>query len=184
MSKIGVSGARYAIQTVDTGSTLTYSAPVLLPGIVEVDVKTAKDQATLYADNGPFDSASALGDISVDIEVADLSLEAYAALLGHTITAGVMTSNANDTAPYVALGFVGQKANGKNRWVWLLKGQFAEPDDTFKTKADKIDFQTMKLTGAFIITTKNGNWKKTTDEDAVGYVAASGATFIATVPTT
>lgn len=184
MAKIGVSGFRYALQTVDNATTLTYSAPVLVPGVVAIDVKTGKDSVTLFADNGPYDSASALGEITVDIELADLSLEVYAALLGHATTAGVMTSNAADTAPYVAIGFVGKKANGKNRWVWLLKGQFSEPDDTFKSQGDKVEFQTAKLSGKFVITAKNSNWKKATDEDATGYVAASGATFIATVPIT
>ena len=184
MAKIGVSGFRYALQTADTTSALTYGSPVLVPGVVAIDVKTGKDQTTLFADNGPFDSASALGEITVDLELADLSLEVYAALLGHTVTAGVMTSHANDVAPYVAIGFEGLKANGKKRWVWLLKGQFAEPDDTFKSKGETVEFQTQKLTGTFVVTAKNGNWKKTTDEDATGYVAESGATFIATVPTT
>lgn len=183
MAKVGVSGLRYALQTADTSSTLTYGTPVLIPLVAAVDVKTGKDTATLFADNGPAESSSALGEITVDIEIADLSLEVYAALLGHSVTAGVMTSHANDSAPYVALGWEGLKANGKKRWVWLLKGQFSEPDDTYKTKTDKVEFQTAKLSGKFVITAKNGQWKQTTDEDATGYVAASGATFIATVPT-
>lgn len=183
MAKVGVSGLRYALQTAD-GATLTYATPVLMPLVAAVDIKTGKDTATLFADNGPAESSSALGEITVDIEIADLSLEVYAALLGHTITAGVMKSAANDSAPYVALGWEGLKSNGKKRWVWLLKGQFSEPDDTYKTKTDKVEFQSAKLSGKFVITEKNSQWKQMTDEDATGYVAASGATFIAAVPTT
>ena len=184
MAKIGVSGFRYAPITADTVSALTYGTVVLVPGVTSIDIKTGKDTSTLYADNGPYDSASALGEITVDIELADLSLEVYAALLGHTVTSGVMVSAANDVAPYVAIGFEALKANGKKRWVWLMKGQFAEPDDTFKSKQDKVEFQTAKLTGAFVVTAHDGTWKKTTDEDATGYVASSGATFIATAPHT
>ena len=47
MAKIGVSGFRYALQTADTSSTLTYGTPVLVPGVVAIDVKTGKDQTTL-----------------------------------------------------------------------------------------------------------------------------------------
>lgn len=184
MAKIGVSGFRYAVQSADTTSTLTYGTPVLVPGVVAIDIKTGKDQTTLFADNGPFDSASALGEITVDLELADLSVEVAAALLGHTVTAGVMKSHADDVAPYVAIGFQGLKANGKKRWAWLLKGQFAEPDDSYKSKGETVEFQTQKLTGTFVVTAKNGQWKQMTDEDATGYVAESGATFIATVPTT
>ena len=184
MAKIGVSGFRYATLTTDTSSTLTYGSPVLVPGIVSLDIKTGKDTTTLFADNGPFGSASALGEIEVELDLADLSLEVYAALTGHTLANGVMKSHANDVAPYVAIGFEGLKANGKKRWVWLLKGTFAEPDDAYKTKGETVEFQTQKLTGKFVVTAKNGQWKQTTDEDATGYVEGSGATFIATVPTT
>lgn len=183
MAKIGVSGFRYALLTTDTVATLAYGSPVLVPGVASIDVKTGKDEATLFADNGPFDVASALGDITVDIDLADLSLEVHAALLGHTITAGVMSSKGGDTAPYVAIAWEGLKSNGKKRWTWLMKGQFSEPDDTYKSKTDKIDFQTAKITGKFVITTHDGEWRRQTDEDATGYVAGSGATFIATVPT-
>lgn len=184
MAKVGVNGFRYALQTADTSSTLTYGTPVLVPGVASIDIKTGKDTATLFADDGPYESSSALGEITVDIDLADLSVEVYAALLGHTVTAGVMKSVSTDSAPYVAIGFIGNKSNGKKRWVWLLKGQFSEPDDTYKSKTDKVEFQTQKLSGKFVITAKNGQWKQMTDEDATGYVAASGATFIATVPTT
>ena len=183
MAKVGIQGFRYALQTADTVAALTYSDPVLVPGVVSVDIKTGKDTATLFADDGPFETASALGEITVDIELADLSLEVQAALLGHPLTNGVLKPASADAAPYVAIGFVGTKANGKKRWVWLLKGQFGEPDDTYKSRTDKIEFQTAKISGKFVITTHNGQYKQVTDEDATGYVAASGAAFIAAVPT-
>ncbi len=184
MAKIGVSGFRYALQTADTPSTLTYGAPVLVPGVIAINIKSGKSITTLSADNGPYETASALGDIEIEIDLADLKIEDKAALAGHTITNGVLKAHANDVAPYVAVGFESLKANGKKQWVWLLKGTFAEPDNNNKSKGETVEFQTQKLAGKFVITAKNGQWHQMTDEDAIGYVEGSGATFIATVPTT
>ena len=75
MAKVGIQGFRYALQTADTVAALTYSEPVLVPGVVSVDIKTGKDTATLFADDGPYETASALGEITVDIELADLPLD-------------------------------------------------------------------------------------------------------------
>jgi len=92
-----------------------------------------------------------------------------------------MKSNANDVAPEVAILFESLKANGKKRFVKLLKGTFSEPDDTNKTKEDKIAFQTQKISGKFVIREFDGDWKHTTDEDAVGFVAGTGTAWYTAV---
>lgn len=181
MAKVGLSNFYYAINTADTSSAVTYSAPVKIAGLISADIKTGADTATLYADNGPAEVASSLGEITVDIELKDLSLEAQAALLGHTITAGVMVNDTDDTAPYVCIMFESLKSNGKKRFVKLLKGKFSEPDDTNKTKEDKISFQTQKISGKFVAREYDGLWKRTTDEDATGYVAGTGAAWYTSV---
>ena len=180
MAKIGVSQFHYAKNTKDDTTGVTYDVLVAVKKLKEISIKTASDTATDYADNGPSDVASSLGEITVEISLSDLSLEDQAALLGHTITAGVMTYNADDTAPYVAIGFVGLKSNGKKRYVWLLKGQFQEPDDTYKTKGDKIEFQPQSITGKFVIRDFDGDWKKMADEDATGYLPATGTGWFET----
>jgi len=177
MAKIGVSNFYYALVTADAAGGLTYSAPVAVPGLTQLDIKTASDTATLYADNGPYETASALGEITVDIDLADLDLATQAALLGHSLSGGVMVLNANDVAPNVAIGFKGLKGNGKYRYVWLLKGTFAEPDDTYKSKGEKVEYQTQKITGKFVITAYDGNWKRIADEDAAGYSATVGTNW-------
>lgn len=181
MAKVGLSNFYYALNTKDDNTGVTYSPPVKVAGIISADIKTGSDTATLFADNGPAETATALGEITVDIELKDLSLEAQAALLGHTITAGVMKNNADDVAPYVAIMFESLKSNGKKRFVKLLKGKFQEPDDTNKTKEDKIAFQTQKISGKFVIREFDGIWKETTDEDATGYVAATGTAWYTAV---
>lgn len=182
MAFTGVSGLRYAKLTTDTAGACVYGTPVLLPGAAAVERKTGKDIATDYGDNGPKYVASALGEISLDIELTELAPEAEADLLGRSIVAGEIVGNGNDVAPYVAIGFVGQKANGKNMWVWLLKGQFSEFDTTLKTKTDKVEFGNHKLSAKFVTRDHDNEWIRTKHEDALTYVEGAGATFIATVP--
>ncbi len=115
MAKVGLSNFYYALNTKDDNTGVTYSAPVKVAGIISADIKTGSDTATLFADNGPAETATALGEITVDIELKDLPLEAQAALLGHKITAGVMENHASDAAPDVAILFESLKSNGKKR---------------------------------------------------------------------
>jgi phi13 family phage major tail protein len=53
----------------------------------------------------------------------------------------------------------------------LLKGKFQIPDDESKTKEDKANFQTAKITGTFVARIFDGKWKLVGDEDESGFVA-------------
>lgn len=174
---VGVDKLFYALVTHDNTAGAQYSAPVAIVGLTEITVKAASDTATLYADNAAYAVSSALGEITVDLSVASLSIETYAALMGHTVAGGVMPANSADSAPYLALGFRGQKDNGKYRYGWLLKGQFAEPADTFKTKADKVEFQPQALSGKFVARTYDGRWKMIADDEGSGWNANTAANW-------
>ena len=170
MAKVGLSDFYYATVTSDTVSGTAYGTPVKVPGVVSADIKVASDIATLFADDGPYEVANALGEITVELELADLGLDVAAALLGHSVTAGVMTSEAGDTSPYVAIGFLGKGSNSQILPVWLLKGQFSEPDDIYKTKEDKVSFQTSKITGKFVARVYDNKYKMKADTKASGFV--------------
>ena len=49
--KYGISNAHYAVATAGTGGTLTYAAPVPMPGAVAVSLEAQGEQVTEYADN-------------------------------------------------------------------------------------------------------------------------------------
>lgn len=182
MPKVGVTNAHYAMLGNDSVANLDWHVPVSLPGVKTVDIKTGKDTATDYADNGPFAVASALGEITLDAEFSEVGANHACILLGHTMgNDGVVVKNADDTAPYVAFGFEATKSNGNSRLTWLLKGQFAEPDDTNKTKGEKVEFQSEKLSGKFVITEHDGNWEYTVDEDSPGYNDSTGTGWFTTL---
>lgn len=175
--KIGVSDLCYTKLLTDDVTGVTYGTIAKIKGTNTIDVKPGADTGTFYADNGPFEAGTTLGEIGVDLEVASLSPEVEADLLGHTCAAGIITYNASDTPPYVAIGFVSLKSNGKKRYVWLLKGRFQEMDDSNKTKADKVDLQSTKISGKFVIRQNDGAWKKVADEEGTGFIATTATNW-------
>lgn len=166
---VGIKNLHYAIMTAeDTASTAPTYGTVKAGAVgmlISAEVSVESNSAKLYADNGVYDMANSLGDITVNLETAELPLSVQADLLGHTYASGVMTSNKDDAAPYVALMFEYTKANGKSRWVKLYKGKFSEPTENGHTAEENTEFQTPSISGVFAPLKNNGNWKKTADED-------------------
>lgn len=169
--KIGMRDLYYAKLTKDDATGVTYETPTLIAGAISAKVSAKTDSVTLYADDGAFETASSLGEITVELELADLPLSVQADLLGHTLTNGVLEAKATDEAPYVAIGFRALKSNGKYRYYWLLKGRFEIPDDESQTKEDKVKFQTAKIKGTFVSRVYDGKWKLVGDEDETGFTA-------------
>lgn len=172
--RIGVDNLVYAPLTKDTDTELTYGVVKKLPGVMKISINPNSSTETAFYDDGPGESASTLGDIEVEIEKAELSIDERAALLGHELTEkGVLVYGAADSAPYVALGFRTLKSNGSYKYVWLMKGKFAEPEDSNETKGDSVSFQSDTLNGSFAKTNhvftigskKVQPWKFETDDD-------------------
>lgn len=162
---IGVENLVYAVLTNEKAKT--YEAPTIISPAIKVKINPKSNSDTLYADNRAVETVSSMGEIQVEIETQDLPLEVQAVLLGHKLddTTKVMCYEANDIAPYVATGFKIKKADGKYRYVWLLKGKFSEPEEEHGTQEDKPKFHTPKLKGTFL-TREDGKWKYTADEDS------------------
>ena len=152
-TKIGVDGLVYAIMSNEGSESVapTYGAVTSAPGVMSVGINPNASQETLFADNGPMETASTIGKIEVEIEKNALSTAEKAALLGHAVDAnGAMVSGDSDIPPYVAIGFRTLKSNGKYRYVWLYKGMFNDPEDSNETKGDGINFQAETIKGQFV----------------------------------
>lgn len=176
-TQIGLRDLHYAILNSDDENGVSYQAPVKVPGIISANINPNPSSGTMYADDGPAETYSQLGEISLEINAKDLPLEVQAALLGHTISGGVMVRKSTDTAPYVAIGFKSLKTNGKYRYVWLLKGKFQLPQMQHQTKAGEVNFQTPTIQGNFLKRTYDDAWVKHADEDHQDYVSNIGDTW-------
>lgn len=162
----------YAIQTQDDEQGVAYEAPVRIVGAISGKITPASESETEYADDGAFDVAYSLGDISVEFDVADLPLKHQAALLGHQYKNGVMIKNADDQPPYVAIGFMSKLSETAIEFVWLLKGKFALIEDEYATATNKPEFRKPKLNGTFVKRIYDGDWEHRANSGDEGFDAS------------
>jgi len=178
MVQIGLSDFHYAILTDDPiGGSAAYENPVKVPGIISAGINPNAALETLYADDGPSEVATSLGNIEFTLSMKDLDLETQAALLGHTVSNGVLIKKSTDVPPWVAVGFKSQKANGKYRYVWLLKGKFAQPQTNYQTKGETVEFQPPEISATFAKRDSDNMWQRIGDEDAPNWPAGLSDTW-------
>ncbi len=179
---IGLRDLHYALLTKDDSTGVTYSAPVKIAGATQANINPNSSTEVLFADDGPMETASALGMIELEMIAADFPLDVQAVLLGHTVGAnGVLTRKSSDIPPWVAIGFKALKSNGAYRFVWLLKGKFNQPEQNHETRGDSVNFQTPTLNGAFVKRDKDDAWILQTDEDMTGYQESIGTGWFSQV---
>jgi phi13 family phage major tail protein len=165
MATIGLRDVHYAKMLTDTSSGATYDTPVKISGAISANVNPNSSSATLFADDGPYDSAATLGEISLELNMADIPAAISADLLGHTYQGGMLTKRSTDTPPYVAVGYRSLKSNGYYRYTWLYKGKFTDGESDNATKGDSIEYQTPTLTGAFVKRDYDDVWQTEADSD-------------------
>lgn len=175
-TKIGCDNLCYAQMTTEdtVDAAPAYGTVKKAPGVMSLNITPNSSTETLFADDGPMETASTLGKIEVEIQKNQLNTTERADLLGHIIDSnGAIVYGAGDVPPWTAIGFRTLKSNGKYRYVWLYKGKFAEPEDTNETKGDSINFQADTIKGSFVrlnyATTvmgkKTNPWKYEIDEE-------------------
>lgn len=199
MALIGLKNFYYAGMTEDevdgSDTSVQYAEPVRIVGINSVDINPTINNADLFGDDSPIATANSLGRIEVTIDIADIPLKDLAFLLGHSYDSdtNVMKASGDDKAPYVAIMFESEKHDGSTRYVKLLKGRFADSQETINTKGDSIEFQIPQITGAFVTRTADKQWKRTCDSNASNtsvtsdwyrYVDGSDTTITPTSSTT
>lgn len=184
MAVIGVNNLYYAVMIKDDNTGVSYGTPKRITGTIKISIDPKVNNTTLYADDQPLENATSIGEVSVDLNVADLSIDVLSDLLGHTVDGGVMLNKSPDVAPYVAIMFESLMSNGKRMFVKLLKGKFQVPKDEFATKDDKVTFGTPSISGTFVMRLFDGAWRKIAREDYSGYTSSIGANWYTSVEST
>lgn len=179
MATIGLKNLHWAPLTNE--ETLTYGTPVKLSPAIEANIEVGTESATLYGDDRAIESADSLGDIEIELNVADLLPEHYALLLGKTKNAdGVIIDNVDDVAPYGALLFEMPKADGNKKMWSYYKTKFQVPGTEAATKGDSVEFQTQTINGkSFPL--ESGDWRAqidTSDPDTDAAIATGWYTNV------
>lgn len=161
MAQIGLKDLYYCKLLTDDTTGVTYdTTPKKIAGLINANINPTYNDGTLFADDGPAETASSLGGIAVTIGTKDISTEDEAALLGKTVdTNGVIVDSTEDNPPYVAIGFRSLKSDNTYLYVWLLKGKFQPYQEQFQTKDNNINFQTPSITGNFVARNNDGKWR-------------------------
>lgn len=165
MATIGLRDVHYAILTRDDATGVAYETPVRIAGAISANVNPNTSSATLFADDGPYDSATTMGEIELELNMADIPAAVQAALLGHTYAQGMVVKKASDQPPYVAIAYRSLKSNGAYRYTWLYKGKFADGEENNQTKGDSIEWQTPTITGSFLKRDFDDAWQNSADSD-------------------
>jgi phi13 family phage major tail protein len=175
MAFIGVRDLHFALLTSDDATAgAVYEDPEKIAGLITINVNPNTSSGTLFADDGPADTATALGEIEVEFSTKDLSLAQQAKLLGHEIGSdGVLLRKAEDIPPFVAVGYRVLKSTGGYRYNWLTKGKFRVPNQEHETKTNDVNFQTPTIAGSFLRREYDDLWQKVGDTDDVTFTSAA-----------
>lgn len=180
MAKIGLRNFKYS--KLDSNDVVT--TPATLGKAVSCQVSIENNSAELYADDTIAESDYSFSKGTVTLGVDDEADATFADLLGHTVTDGEVVRNANDTAPYVALGRIVTKIVGGNRKYkveFLSKVKFKQPNADEQTKGETVEFTTTSIEGT-VMALANGDWSKAKTFDT--YESASEyLTGLLTAPT-
>ena len=178
MAKIGLTNFRYSILTEGSDGSPIFDGPHTPGHAISCSVEISNNDATLYGDDTVIEKDTSFQSGTVTMGIDKDDVETMATLLGHTVDeeTGVMTRNANDTAPYVGLGrIITKMINGVYKYTVeiLYKVKFSEPSQEDNTKGESIEFGTVEIEGT-VASLLNGKWSDTktfdTKADALEFI--------------
>ncbi|EPY7701438.1 major tail protein [Bacillus thuringiensis] len=174
-STVGVDSLVYAKSLKDDATGVDYSTVKKMEGAVKVKLTKKVSSEVMWSDNRKSEIAESDGETEVEIELRSISLSTKADIEGFPeVKDGVLDEKREGEKPYLAIGFRFLKANGKYRYVWLLKGKLSQEEEEAETKKDKPNFQTTKLKGSFIERDFDDRTKFTADEDEPTFTKSVG----------
>lgn len=184
MSTIGLKNVVIAPLTKDDATETTYGTVVSLVGAIEASITPQNtDPEVQYADDGEYDAVYPDPELEFRLQMVDIPLDKRKLFFDNKIDQnGVLVKNASDKPSYYAIGFISEKADHKNRYVWLYKVRATPMTENYATKeGDTITRQTGEISFTAIKRTSDGQYQAVADEGENGFTAEKAATFLATV---
>lgn len=157
--------AHLLTETLEKGG-ITFDTPRYLEGIKELQIKPKQNSDPYYHEGRKILEEQTLQDISVMVNITDLTDEDECYVMGHKLAkTGGIIRNDNDIAPTLALLYEAEKSEGGLRYGILFAGTFGLSDEDIKAKEGKSNFQAKKIQASFrpLI---NGQWQYKVDSDS------------------
>ena len=168
MATIGMDKLYYAIIT-DGPAGETYGTPAFIGKAISAEISVSYSDGQLYGDDAIAESVHEFSTGTLKLSTTNLDSTVASALTGARVDEnGALISSAEDTAPYVAVGFRAKKSDGKYKYVWLYRVKFGIPTENVATKGSSITFSTPSIEGTIFPREKalSGKhlWKVSVDE--------------------
>lgn len=152
MAKIGMEYVVMAKLTENESGAASYSDGRYIGPSSAFSLQTNNNDIKDYGDDRTVESDVTLNNITLSVEVNELSLELEAFMLGHNYSTEdkEMITSTEDIAPYLGVGFIGKSRRDNKtiyKGVWLPKCQFMNPSDENATKQESTTFNHSTLEG-------------------------------------
>ena len=184
----GIRGLVAAEVTEDSLENFTTGTPFAVAGVASLTRTTETSSETKFYDNVPAIVLDATGSDEVTIGTSVIAFDVLAKLTGQVYdeSKGMLVEGERQTK-YFAIGYITEKTDGTEVYVWRLKGKFNVPDSTHNTKNDGTDAEGQELTFTGINTTHKftatGKTAKAVNVDTSVNKAVKEDTFFETVQT-
>lgn len=156
----GIRGLVAAKILKDADGVYECDTPFWIAGASTLTKETATSAATKYYDNVPAIIISAAGSDTVSIDTSAIDESIIAKLTGQDYFDELgMLVEGEPSNDYYAFGYITEKTDGTEVFVWRNKGQFSPPNSTHATKNEGTDSNGQTITFTGISTT--GRSKKT-----------------------
>lgn len=143
----GVRGLVAAEVITDTTEAFECGTPFAVVGVAELSRTTETSSETHYYDNVPAIVIDSTGADEVTITGSAIPFDVLAKLTGQTYDESKgMFVEGERQSKYFAIGYITEKTDGTEVFVWRLKGKFNVPDSTHATKNDGAEANGQELT--------------------------------------
>ena len=131
----------------DTIEEFVCDTPFPVAGISTLTRTTSNSSESHYYDNEPKIVIAATGADEVSIDTSAIENSIYAKITGqhYDESLGMLVEGERDDK-YFAIGYITEKNDGTEIFVWRLKGKFGIPDSTHNTKTDGTEANGQSLT--------------------------------------
>lgn len=135
----------------DTASEVTYDTEIMTLGeAMQIQTTVQIANGELFGDGIKTISESMIVGMTTALDITKIPSCVAARIQGHEVVEGVVIDNANDEAPYIAVGYMLDSTGGEAEYVWLLKGKAKPINDSVQQRTTTLNYSTQTLNVDFI----------------------------------